>query len=107
MKTSLYQLTKLEVLSLVNLTKDAIHIHVGMITFLAWLVIFRKPINSLKSLIPVLIVVLMMEAFDLRDDYNAFGYFRWMASLHDFLNSMLWPILLVVFSKWYLIKLED
>lgn len=104
MKTSFYQLAKLEVLSMVDLTKDAIHIHIGMLVFVGWLVLFRKSINDFKSLIPVLIVVLIMELFDLRDDYNAFGYFRWFASLHDIINALLWPFILISFSRLYLIK---
>ncbi|MBT4286580.1 MAG: hypothetical protein HOD92_04525 [Deltaproteobacteria bacterium] len=104
MKTSLYQLAKLEVLSVVNLTKDAIHIHIGMLVFVCWIVLFRKSIRSFNSLIPVLIVVLVMEGFDLRDDYNTFGFFRWPASLHDIANALLWPFLLVFFSRTYLIK---
>jgi len=106
MKTSLYQLAKLEVLSMVDLTKDAIHIHIGMLVFVCWLVVFRKSISTFKSLIPVLIVVLIMEAFDLRDDYYAFGYFRWFASLHDIVNALLWPFILISFTRLYLIKIK-
>jgi hypothetical protein len=80
------------------------HIYIGLSALLLWVLFRRKPLGLWKNLIPVLIVAMLMEAFDLRDDFTSFGHFRWGASLHDILNTMFWPVLLVILFKFRLIK---
>ena len=100
----MYQLAKIHVLSFFNVSKDAMHVYIGLSILLLWLLFIRKPLSSLKNLIPVIIVAIIMEVFDLRDDFTSFGRFRWAASLHDILNTMFWPVVIVFFSKLRLIK---
>ncbi len=107
MDSSVYQLFKLRFLSIFSLSKDAAHIYVGLLCFLAWVGLFKKSIRSLKSLIPVLLVSFVMEILDLRDDLVAFGHFRWHASLHDILNTLFFPTLIVVLLKYRLIRVEN
>ena len=104
MNTSMYQLTKIHVLSFFNVSKDAMHIYIGLSTLLLWVIFTRKPLSSLKNLIPVLIAAILMEAFDLKDDFASFGHFRWGASLHDILNTLFWPVVIVILSKIHLIR---
>jgi len=104
MKTSLYQLIKIHVLSFFHLSKDASHIYIGLIIFFLYVFLFRKSFRSLKTLIPVLLLSVGMELLDLRDDFNSFGHFRWSASLHDILNTLFWPSFIVLFFKLGLIK---
>jgi hypothetical protein len=104
MNTSAYQLVKIHVLSFFDLTKDAMHIYIGLSALFLWVLFSRKSLGLWRNLIPALIVAILMEAFDLRDDFNSFGHFRWRASLHDILNTMLWPTVIVVLHKFRLIK---
>jgi hypothetical protein len=104
MNTSTYQLVKIHVLSFFDLTKDAMHIYIGLSALLLWVLFRRRSLGLLKNLIPVLIVAILMEAFDLRDDFTSFGHFRWSASLHDILNTMFWPAVVIVLFKYRLIK---
>ncbi len=80
------------------------HIYIGLSALLLWVLFSRKSLGLWKNLIPVLIVAILMEGFDLRDDFNSFGHFRWRASLHDILNTILWPAVIVVLFKFRLIK---
>ncbi|MBN1831585.1 MAG: hypothetical protein JW896_05680 [Deltaproteobacteria bacterium] len=104
MNTSTYQLVKIHVLSFFDLTKDAMHIYIGLSAFLLWVLVTRKSLGLWKNLIPVLIAAMLMETFDLRDDFNSFGHFRWSASLHDVLNTVFWPAIIVILFKFRLIK---
>jgi hypothetical protein len=104
MHTSTYQLLKIHVLSFFDLTKDAMHIYIGLSALLLWVLFTRKSLGLMKNLIPVLIVAILMEAFDLRDDFTSFGHFRWSASLHDILNTVFWPAVIVLLFKFRLIK---
>ena len=104
MNTSQYQLLKIHILSVIHLSKDAIHVYLGLSIFFLWIILARKTIRSFKAVIPVLIAAVMMEALDLRDDYTSFGHLRWGASIHDLLNTAFWPFLIVLLSKLNLIK---
>lgn len=100
METSAYQHLKLDVLELVNLSKDAIHVHIGLLVFFLAVALWRRGRFDVFSLIPVFLVAGAMEALDLRDDLGSFGYMRWSASLHDLINTVFWPVLVVFTSKW-------
>jgi hypothetical protein len=104
MNTSIYQNIKLHFLSLIHLSKDAVHIYIGLTVFLIFVVIFKKSLSSLKSLVPVLIIAVVMEAFDLWDDFHSLGQCRWLASLHDIKNTLFWPFILVILVKLKFIK---
>jgi hypothetical protein len=80
------------------------HIYIGLSVLLLWVLFRRRSLGLLKNLIPVLIVAILMEGFDLRDDYASFGHFRWSASLHDILNTLFWPALLILLFRFRLIK---
>ena len=86
-----------------GLNKDAMHIYIGLSVFLIWIVLFKKKIDSFKSIIPVAVVAFLLEIPDLYADYTTFGYCRFSASLHDIINTSLWPQILILAFK-YLIK---
>ena len=100
METTIYQSIKLQILAFFNLTKDAVHIHIGMGVFLFAAVIWTKGRIRTKCLIPVFIIALLMEMMDLRDDLYSLGHFRWSASIHDFVNTIFWPAILVILG-WF------
>lgn len=101
METSSFQVLKLQVVEILGLSKDAIHIHIGMSVFVFSVLVFGKGKIAFKCLFPVFIVALGMEVMDLYDDYNSVGYFRWINSLHDFINTSLWPVIIVVLEQYF------
>jgi hypothetical protein len=96
MDTSSFQWVKLQVVDILGLSKDAIHIHIGMSVFIFAVLVFGKGQIIFRCLLPVFIVALGMEAMDLYDDYNSVGHFRWSNSFHDLVNTSLWPLIIVV-----------
>ncbi len=99
MDTSFYQSFKLSIISIVDLSKDAIHIHVGLIVFFLVVFLWKKGRFEIVCVLPVLMIACLMEAFDLRDDLNSLGYMRWSASVHDIVNTALWPVVITFFAK--------
>ena len=93
-----YQDFKLLWLSVLPLTKDAIHIYIGFLSLLVSLILLRLRITSYAALFLGLSVSLAMEVFDLRDG------FPWMESLKDVVNTNLIPFLLVQIARWRLIR---
>lgn len=76
--------------------------------FFAGVVLWRNGSFDAWCLIPVVIVASLMELLDLRDDYADQGFIRMAAltaSVHDLLNTMLWPVVIVVLAR--LGKLKD
>jgi hypothetical protein len=97
--TSSYQLAKIHIMNALPLSKDAVHIYIGLIVFFSAVILWKKGRILPSCLVPVLVVALGMETFDLVDDWRSFGYLRWSASFHDLLNTTFWPLIMVVLAK--------
>jgi hypothetical protein len=97
--TSVYQRLKLVVLSLLPLTKDAIHVYIGCACLLAAAALLRWPLSSFKTLIPGLVLSLGMEALDLRDGLRQDHQLNVAASIHDLWNTNLIPFVIVLLAR--------
>ncbi len=100
MNTSTYQNLKLQIVDFIGLSKDAIHIHIGPAAFVATIILWKKAKVTPICLIPVLLLAMGMESVDLYDDYKSVGYMRWSNSIHDMINTLFWPVLIVLFFKF-------
>ena len=98
MKSS-YQLFKLWWLAVLPLTKDAIHVYIGLLCLLGALVVFRRRLGSYQALIPGLALSIAMEILDLRDGYP------WSASVHDIVNTNLMPFVIVTLTRLQTFKI--
>lgn len=94
MEASTVQTLKLALVSMTGLSKDALHIYVGLAVFLLTAFILRKSLRSLIPLVVVLIAAVAGELLDRRDDLLSLGRWRWGASLHDVINTLFWPTVL-------------
>ena len=96
-----YQEAKRIIVSILELSKDSIHMHVGLIVFFLAVVFWKKGSIEARCLIPVAIVASLMEILDLRYDYVSLGHFRLKAitaSIHDLINTTFWPVVIVVLA---------
>jgi hypothetical protein len=55
-------------------------------------------------LVPGVVVSIVMELLDLRDDQAWLGRMRFAASLKDIFNTNAIPLVLVLLARWRLIK---
>lgn len=94
-----YQVFKLWWVSVLPLTKDAIHIYIGFLCLVFALVALRRRLTSFWALVPGILLSLTMEYFDLRDGFN------WQASVKDLVNTNLIPLLLILLARWRAIQL--
>ena len=97
--SSNYQIFKLAWLSVLPLTKDAIHVYIGFLCLLVALIVLRRKLTSFWALAPGLAVSLVMELLDLRDGFDL------AASAKDLVNTNLIPLLLVLLARWGAIRL--
>jgi hypothetical protein len=97
---SAFQEFKLVIVSATGLSKDALHIYVGLFVFLAVVSVLRRPIHSSGPWLSVLCVAFALEFMDMRDDLSSLGKWRWAASVHDIVNTMVWPTVLLLLSRF-------
>lgn len=100
METSAIQSIKLAIVAATGLSKDALHIYVGLAVFLAAVILLRKPLRSIVPWLMVVSVAITGEVLDMRDDISSLGYWRWGASLHDIFNTLFWPSVLLLLAKF-------
>jgi hypothetical protein len=91
-----YQQLKGQILSVVGLSKDAVHLYIGIGCFLLSILVLRLPPTAYRSLVLGLVVSLGMELLDLRDNVRYRETTRALASLHDLVNTNLLAYLIVV-----------
>ncbi len=104
MDTSAFQQAKLDLVTLLGLSKDALHIYVGLTVFLLATLVSRKRLGSPIPWLLVLAVAVVGEAWDLYDDLRTIGHWRWRASWHDVWNTLFWPTVLLVIGRLKLLR---
>ncbi len=100
MAMSTFQSFKHELVQFAELSKDALHIYVGLTVFLISAALARKGLRSFMALVLVLVVAVIGEILDLRDELRAHERIKWWASLHDLLNTCFWPLVLWVLARY-------
>jgi hypothetical protein len=98
--TSPVQLFKLLIIEATGLSKDSLHVYVGMTAFLGVSLLVRKPRASLLPLATVAVAAGLGEFVDLVDDYTSLGHVRIGASVHDIWNTMFWPTVLYLLLRF-------
>ena len=91
-----YQQLKNEILSVVGVSKDAVHIYIGIGCFLVSILALRLAPTAYRALLLGFLVSVAMEVLDLRDNVRYREATRAVASLHDLFNTNLLPYLIVV-----------
>jgi hypothetical protein len=100
MAMSPFQSFKHDVVQFAGLSKDALHIYVGLIVFLAVVAIARKGLRSTVALLAVLGVAVVGEVLDLRDEMRLREHLNWWASVHDLVNTCFWPLMLWLLARY-------
>ena len=99
METSTVQSLKLSLVQIFGLSKDALHIYVGLIVFFVVAIAVRRRRATYLPLMAVVVVAILGELADMRDDINSLGAWRWRASIHDVLNTAFWPFVITLLVR--------
>src|SRR5476649_1210190 len=100
METSAAQAIKLAIVSATGLSKDALHVYVGLFVFLAAALVLRRPLRSPLPWLSAFMVAALGEIVDMRDDISSLGYWRWANSAHDIVNTIFWPTVLLCVARF-------
>jgi hypothetical protein len=80
-------------LSLIPLTNDAIHIYIGLVSYLGLCVVLRRPLSWWPALVPGAVVGLAIEVVDIAHGAHP------LWSLKDTINQNLWPV-----AVWFVVR---
>ncbi len=97
---SVFQETKILLLDTVGLSKDALHIYVGLIVFFGMALIFRLPLRDLRPLFAVLLVAIIGELWDIYDTEVIGAAQVYAGNWHDLWNTMFWPIAIMLLARF-------
>src|SRR6476660_2125598 len=97
--SSTIQTIKLFLVTLTGLSKDALHVHVGMGAMFGSAMFFRWELRSLLPWLMVLAAAVCGEMLDMYDDLISPGYWRWDMSVHDIVNTLFWPTILLLLAR--------
>jgi hypothetical protein len=100
MAMSTFQGFKHELVHFAELSKDALHIYVGLAVFLVGVAIARKGLRSGFAMLAVLLVAIAGEVLDLRDEIRDHERLKIWASLHDLVNTCFWPLVLWLLARY-------
>jgi uncharacterized membrane protein YjdF len=95
-----FQLAKLWLGGTLGMSKDALHISVGLVLFLLAAALLRRPLRDWRPLAVVLVAALAGEAWDLIETWRAGHRLRWDRSGQDVWITLLWPVLLFALARW-------
>jgi hypothetical protein len=94
---------------LLRLAPDALHVHVGIAIFFAVALMVRGPRAFVTAFWVVLGVAVVTEVFDLLYDLEVGRPLRWLNSVKDIVNAVVWPAAWMVFGARFgrLIRPQD
>ena len=91
-----YQLLKRQILEVLPVSKDAVHMYIGLGCLLLSIFALRIAPAAWRALLLGFLVSLVMEGLDLRDNIRYPPTVRVVEALHDLVNTNLAPFLFVL-----------
>jgi hypothetical protein len=95
-----FQNAKLILVEATNLSKDALHIYVGLGVMLLVVILFKKSLSDWRPLAAVAVASVAGEVWDLIDTFNHGTEPSWNANWKDIWNTMFWPTILFGLARF-------
>jgi hypothetical protein len=96
-----YNAFKTQLSDLLGISKDALHIHLGLATYLIVLVVFRRQLTSPVPWLALLAFEIVNEFLDIFHVHEGVMGLDLSGSLKDVLNTMFWPTVVLVAARWH------
>lgn len=95
----MYNGIKTELSEFLGITKDALHVHIGLAIFFGAALLFRRPLASWIPWLSLLAFELANELMDMFHWHGGFG-FELGDSPKDIVNTMFWPTVVFAVARW-------
>jgi hypothetical protein len=93
------QATKLQLIGLTGLSKDALHVYVALTLFFGSALAFGWSLKSWKPWAVVLAAALAGEVWDIRDRIVGKVPIEFADNWHDIWNTMFWPTVILILAR--------
>ena len=97
---SVLQSAKLVLLEASSLSKDALHVYVGLAVMLAVVIGFKRSLGDWRPLAAVAFASVAGEVWDVIDTFSHGRSPRWNANWKDIWNTMFWPTILFGLARF-------
>ena len=97
---SSFQNTKQFFVELTDLSKDALHVYVGLGVMLLVVILFRKSLADWRPIAAVAVASVAGEIWDLLVAFNHDEPISWNANWKDVWNTIFWPTMLFVLARF-------
>lgn len=87
------------VIDLVGMSRDALHVHIGLAVFFVTMLLLRRRIGDWLPWAVALVVALAGETWDIRDRWVAGMDADPVGHMHDIVNTMFWPTVITIFGR--------
>lgn len=87
------------IISVTDLAKDALHVHVGLLVFFAAALLLRWSLGSGKPWAAALVAALAGEIWDQASLVSSGAAPNLAPSWHDIWNTMLWPTIITLLAR--------
>lgn len=100
------QETKWWLMGATGLSKDALHMHVGLAVLVLAALLGRWRVGDWRPLFAVLLVAVVGELWDLIDNIRTAAPMQWRGHAKDILNTLFWPAMLTGLARTRLFRRE-
>ena len=100
MDPSTVQAAKQAAVEALGVSRDALHVYVGLSVFILTALILRQPLRAWWPWLAAVAVAVTGEGIDAFDDIRAMGRWRWIESVHDVVNTIFWPTIVMLVARY-------
>ena len=97
---SVLQSAKLFLLEATNLSKDALHVYVGLTVLLVAVIAFKRSLGDWRPIAAVAFASVAGEVWGVIDTLTHGATPKWDANWKDVWNTMFWPLVLFALARW-------
>jgi hypothetical protein len=97
---SFFQDAKLVLVQATDLSKDALHVYVGLGVMLLVAILLRRPLRDWRPLAAVALAAVAGEIWDVIDTLSHDGTPRWSLNWKDVWNTIFWPTVLFLMARF-------
>lgn len=94
---------KTDLAQVLDLSKDALHVHLGLLIMLLAVIVLRKSPASFVPWLCVLVLQLLNEVLDLLHWHGGelgFSALGALGGVKDIINTMLWPTIILLLARY-------
>ena len=97
---SVFQEAKMFLVHATDLSKDALHVYVGLGVMVLAAILLRRSVRDWRPIVAVALAAVAGEVWDVIDTLSHGGTPRWSLNWKDVWNTLFWPTTLFLLARF-------